>query len=112
MYIGPQVLYTVFNTLLNAGRIELGIPQNKTWPGNFVSSGLGGMSGAQGRRRVASAVNVLPKSMNQDPDCHEQGWVSRRTDSLEEAVAWAQDFLTRRRPAQLISMCRSVAVSG
>ena len=49
MYIGPQgIVHGTFNTLLNAGRLKLGIPQDKDLRGHlFVSSGLGGMSGAQ-----------------------------------------------------------------
>ena len=49
MYIGPQgIVHGTFNTLLNAGRMKLGIPQDKDLRGHlFVSSGLGGMSGAQ-----------------------------------------------------------------
>ena len=49
MYIGPQgIVHGTFNTLLNAGRLKLGIPQDGDLRGRlFVSSGLGGMSGAQ-----------------------------------------------------------------
>ena len=49
MYIGPQgIVHGTFNTLLNAGRLKLGIPQDGNLAGRlFVSSGLGGMSGAQ-----------------------------------------------------------------
>ena len=48
MYIGPQgIVHGTFNTLLNAGRLKLGIPQDGDLRGRlFVSSGLGGMSGA------------------------------------------------------------------
>ena len=35
---------------LNAGRLKLGIPQDENLAGRlFVTSGLGGMSGAQGK---------------------------------------------------------------
>ena len=48
MYIGPQgIVHGTFNTLLNAGRLKLGIPQDQDLRGHiFISSGLGGMSGA------------------------------------------------------------------
>ena len=47
MYIGPQgIVHGTFNTLLNAGRKKLGIPQDQDLRGHlFVSSGLGGMIG-------------------------------------------------------------------
>ena len=50
MYIGPQgIVHGTFNTLLNAGRLKLGIKDDGDLAGKlFVSSGLGGMSGAQG----------------------------------------------------------------
>lgn len=43
MYIGPQgIVHGTFNTLLNAGRLKLGIPQDKDLRGHlFVSSGFG-----------------------------------------------------------------------
>ena len=49
MYIGPQgIVHGTFNTLLNAGRLKLGIPNDQNLAGRlFVSAGLGGMSGAQ-----------------------------------------------------------------
>ncbi|NLK02129.1 MAG: urocanate hydratase [Clostridiaceae bacterium] len=105
MYIGPQgIVHGTFNTLLNAGRIELGIPQDQDLAGKlFVSSGLGGMSGAQGKAaEIASAVSIIAEvDESRIQTRYEQGWVSRRTDSLEEAVAWAQDFLTRREPCAI-----------
>ena len=49
MYIGPQgIVHGTFITLLNAGRKYLGIPADSDLKGvYFVTSGLGGMSGAQ-----------------------------------------------------------------
>jgi urocanate hydratase len=33
MYIGPQgIVHGTFNTLLNAGRLKLGIPRTAIWP--------------------------------------------------------------------------------
>ena len=62
MYIGPQgIVHGTFNTLLNAGRLKLGIPQNEDLTGRlFVSAGLGGMSGAQGKAaEIAGAVSII-----------------------------------------------------
>ncbi len=51
MYIGPQgIVHGTFNTLLNAGRLKLGVADDGDLTGKlFISSGLGGMSGAQGK---------------------------------------------------------------
>ena len=51
MYIGPQgIVHGTFNTLLNAGRLKLGIPADGNLAGRlFVSAGLGGMSGRPGQ---------------------------------------------------------------
>ena len=62
MYIGPQgIVHGTYSTLLNAGRAKLGIPREKDLAGHlFVSSGLGGMSGAQGKAcRIAGGVGVI-----------------------------------------------------
>ena len=49
MYIGPQgIVHGTFNTILGAGRKYLGVAEHGDLAGKlFVSSGLGGMSGAQ-----------------------------------------------------------------
>ena len=62
MYIGPQgIVHGTFNTLLNAGRLKLGIPEDGDLTGRlFVSSGLGGMSGAQPKAAdIAGAVSIV-----------------------------------------------------
>ena len=62
MYIGPQgIVHGTFNTLLNAGRMKLGVPQDGNLNGHlFVSSGLGGMSGAQPKAaEIAGAVAII-----------------------------------------------------
>ena len=54
MYIGPQgIVHGTYNTLLNAGRIRFALGKEANLKGRlFVSSGLGGMSGAQGKAVV------------------------------------------------------------
>ena len=62
MYIGPQgIVHGTFNTLLNAGRMKLGIPQNGDLRGHlFISSGLGGMSGAQPKAaEMSGAASII-----------------------------------------------------
>ena len=62
MYIGPQgIVHGTFNTILNAGRKFLGIGEREDLVGHvFVSSGLGGMSGAQPKAaNIANAVGIF-----------------------------------------------------
>ncbi|NLZ92197.1 MAG: urocanate hydratase, partial [Clostridiales bacterium] len=62
MYIGPQgIVHGTFNTLLNAGRLKLGIPHDEDLKGRlFISSGLGGMSGAQAKAvEIAGGVGII-----------------------------------------------------
>ena len=64
MYIGPQgIVHGTFNTILGAGRKYLGVAEHGDLAGKlFVSSGLGGMSGAQPKAaNIANAVGVLRK---------------------------------------------------
>lgn len=94
MYIGPQgIVHGTFNTLLNAGRKMLGIAPDGDLRGHlFVTSGLGGMSGAQPKAiEIAGGVGIVAEV---DPSRietrHSQGWVGKVTDSLPEAFAWAK----------------------
>ena len=62
MYIGPQgIVHGTYITLLNAGRLYLGIPESGNLKGHaFVTSGLGGMSGAQAKAvEIAGGVGVI-----------------------------------------------------
>ena len=102
MYIGPQgIVHGTFNTLLNAGRLKLGIPQNKDLTGKlFVSSGLGGMSGAQGKAAViAGAVSIIAEvDASRIKTRFDQGWVSGVVESCAEAVQLAQEKLAAKEP--------------
>lgn len=90
MYIGPQgIVHGTYNTILNAGRLKLGIPQDKDLAGRlFVSSGLGGMSGAQGKAAmIAQAVSIIAEVDHSRIETRlKQGWVSCEMESCEEAV--------------------------
>lgn len=88
MYIGPQgIVHGTTITLLNAGRkIE-----KSTDPGKvklFVSSGLGGMSGAQPKAAgIAGLISVIaevnPKAVRTRLS---QGWVDEVTDDMGELL--------------------------
>ena len=105
MYIGPQgIVHGTFNTLLNAGRLKLGIPESGNLAGRlFVSAGLGGMSGAQGKAaEIAGAVSILAEVDDSRIETrYTQGWVSERTDSLDEALAIAQEKLRKKKPCAI-----------
>jgi len=97
MYIGPQgIVHGTYNTLLNAGRSRFHLPQGKGLAGHlFVSSGLGGMSGAQPKAaEIAGAASIIAEVDPSRIDTRQsQGWVSRRTKDLPEAFAWADEAM-------------------
>ena len=105
MYIGPQgIVHGTFNTLLNAGRLVLGIPKDQDLAGRlYVTSGLGGMSGAQGKAaEIAGAVAIVAEvDLSRIETRHRQGWGSKVTDSLDEALSWAREKLAAREPCAI-----------
>ena len=105
MYIGPQgIVHGTFNTLLNAGRLVLGIPKDQDLAGRlYVTSGLGGMSGAQGKAaEIAGAVAIVAEvDLSRIETRHRQGWVSKVTGSLDEALSWAREKLAAREPCAI-----------
>ncbi|MGL4607285.1 MAG: urocanate hydratase [Eubacteriaceae bacterium] len=100
MYIGPQgIVHGTFNTLLNAGRKVLGIPDDEDLRGHlFVTSGLGGMSGAQPKAiEIAGGVGIVAEvDLSRIQTRHEQGWVMKVTDDLEEAFQLAQEAMDKK----------------
>lgn len=97
MYIGPQgIVHGTYNTLLNAGRIELGIPNDGDLKGHlFVSSGLGGMSGAQAKAiEIAGGVGIIAEVDHSRIQTRlDQGWVNTASDNLEEVFRIAKTYL-------------------
>ena len=93
MYIGPQgIVHGTFNTLRNAGRLKLGIPQDKNLSGHlFVSSGLGGMSGAQPKAaEIAGAASIIAEvDRSRIETRYKQGWVEHVTTDLHTAFRMA-----------------------
>jgi len=105
MYIGPQgIVHGTFNTLLNAGRMKLGIPPDGDLRGHlFVSSGLGGMSGAQPKAAdIAGAASIIAEvDLSRIQTRYSQGWVHRITDGKEEAFRLAQAAMMRKEPLSI-----------
>jgi urocanate hydratase len=100
MYIGPQgIVHGTFNTLLTAGRLKLGIPTDGDLRGRlFVTSGLGGMSGAQPKAiEIANGVGIIAEvDLSRIQTRYNQGWVAKISDNLEEVFATAHDFMQRK----------------
>ncbi len=105
MYIGPQgIVHGTFNTLLNAGRMKLGIPAEGDLRGHlFISSGLGGMSGAQPKAaEIAGAAAIIAEvDSSRIETRHRQGWVSEITDSIPEAFRLATKAMEEKRPVSI-----------
>ena len=100
MYIGPQgIVHGTFNTILNAGRKELGIPEDGDLAGHtFVSSGLGGMSGAQPKAaNIANAVGIFAEvDKSRIETRHDQGWVDVVCEDLNEVFKLAEEKLAAK----------------
>lgn len=102
MYIGPQgIVHGTFNTLLGAGRSKLGIPEDGNLAGKlFVTAGLGGMSGAQGKAaEIAGAVSIIAEVDDSRIETrYSQGWVSGKSDNLDETLKIVQEKLAAKEP--------------
>ncbi len=96
MYIGPQgIVHGTYITLLNAGRLYLNIPEDKDLKGVFyVTSGLGGMSGAQAKAiEIAGGIGVIAEvDYSRIETRHSQGWVGKVSANLDEIAAWMQEY--------------------
>ncbi len=99
MYIGPQgIVHGTFNTVMNAGRLKLGITGDQDLAGVlYVTSGLGGMSGAQGKAvKIANGVGIIAEvDLSRVITRHEQGWVDSYTDSCEAAFNEAKVYMQK-----------------
>lgn len=105
MYIGPQgIVHGTFNTLLNAGRLKLNIQADKDLRGHlFISSGLGGMSGAQPKAaEIAGASSIIAEvDKSRIETRYRQGWVQHVTNKLETAFELALDAVEKKEPCSV-----------
>lgn len=89
MYIGPQgIVHGTTITVLNAGRLQEGTTGGGIEGKIFVTSGLGGMSGAQPKATVIAGgiclvAEVNPKAIRTR---HSQGWVDEIYDDLDTLI--------------------------
>lgn len=102
MYIGPQgIVHGTYSTLLNAGRLKLNISSEDNLKGKlFVSSGLGGMSGAQGKACViAGGVAVIAEvDASRIQTRYTQGWVTSIATTPKQAFDKANEYQIQGKP--------------
>ncbi|MFA5473204.1 MAG: urocanate hydratase, partial [Aminobacteriaceae bacterium] len=105
MYIGPQgIVHGTFNTILNAARQKLGVGPKESLAGVlFVSSGLGGMSGAQPKAvEITGGVGIIAEvDSSRIETRHSQGWVGHVAESCEEAFALANKACREKKPLSI-----------
>ncbi len=97
MYIGPQgIVHGTYNTLLNAAR-RLHKDKNDMSGLLFVSSGLGGMSGAQGKAaKIAGGVAVIAEVDKSRIETRmKQGWIDEVCADCGEVFQKAEDYVKR-----------------
>ncbi|MCD4707317.1 MAG: urocanate hydratase [Candidatus Sabulitectum sp.] len=104
MYIGPQgIVHGTTITLLNAGRKYLGTGDDGLAGMVFVTSGLGGMSGAQAKAAViAGAICVIaeinPKALYMR---YEQGWLQEIEEDLDKVILRLKKAKQEAKPLSL-----------
>ena len=88
MYIGPQgIVHGTTITVLNAARMFCGAKDSLAGI-TFVTSGLGGMSGAQAKAGVIAGATCIVSEINPHAakKRHEQGWLSEIANSTDDAI--------------------------
>lgn len=100
MYIGPQgIVHGTFNTILNAGRKYLGVSEQGDLAGHtFVSSGLGGMSGAQPKAaNIANSVGIFAEvDKSRIQTRYDQGWVDVICDNMDDVFRIANEKIVAK----------------
>ena len=105
MYIGPQgIVHGTYITLLNAGRLYLGHSANQDLAGKtYLSSGLGGMSGAQAKAvEIAGGIGVIAEvDKSRIVTRYSQGWLSKWSDDLEQIFEWVFEYQTSKKTVSI-----------
>ncbi len=105
MYIGPQgIVHGTYITLLNAGRLYLGIPEDQDLSGKvFLTSGLGGMSGAQAKAiEIAGGIGIIAEVDGSRIDTRSnQEWLSKHSDDLEQVFEWVDEYRATKEPISI-----------
>ena len=102
MYIGPQgIVHGTYSTILNAARLFCGVAKDGDLSGKlFVTSGLGGMSGAQGKAIViAKGVGIVAEvDISRIKTRLEQGWMDKITYTPKETFNLSKEKLEKNIP--------------
>jgi urocanate hydratase len=105
MYIGPQgIVHGTYITILNAGRKYLGIPDNSDLRGyTYLSSGLGGMSGAQAKAiEIAGGVGIIAEvDKSRIEQRMEQGWLSKTSSDIKQVFKYLEEFRKKKEPISI-----------
>ena len=106
MYIGPQgIVHGTTITVRNAARKQMG--SNKSQDGIngmlFISSGLGGMSGAQPKAgNIAGVVSVVAEiNPHAAEKRHAQGWVDELHSDLDELIPAIRKAVAEKRTVSM-----------
>jgi len=105
MYIGPQgIVHGTTITILNAARKYLGRTSEQGLGGVlYVTSGLGGMSGAQAKAAVIAGAVCLIAEIDPVPaqKRHSQGWLSELYEDLDELCTRAEQAISNKEAVSL-----------
>ncbi|DAC36206.1 MAG TPA: urocanate hydratase, partial [Candidatus Thalassarchaeaceae archaeon] len=122
MYIGPQgIVHGTTITILNAARKYLGKKADEGLGGIlFVTSGLGGMSGAQAKAAVISGAVCIIAETNLIAARKrlEQGWLSELYDDLDEVIDSANKAVKNKQAVSIgyngniVDLLNALDVSG
>lgn len=97
-YIGSQgIVHGTFSTLMSVGREILGISKNGDLKGKlFVTAGLGGMSGAQGKAvELANGVGIIAEvDYSRIKLRKDLGWIKEIAVTPEEAFNMAKQHIS------------------
>ncbi|MHA2141072.1 MAG: urocanate hydratase [Candidatus Thorarchaeota archaeon] len=105
MYIGPQgIVHGTYITLLNAGRMYLGLPADQDLrTRTFLTSGLGGMSGAQAKAvEIAGGIGIIAEvDKSRIITRHDQGWLTKYSADLDEIFGWVDESKEKNEPVSI-----------
>ncbi len=105
MYIGPQgIVHGTTITILNAARKYLGKNSDEGLGGVlYVTSGLGGMSGAQAKAAVIAGAVCIIAEVDPSPARKRlsQGWLTELHEDIGQLVDRAEKAISRKEAASL-----------
>ncbi len=105
MYIGPQgIVHGTTITVLNAGRLSKIWSETEGLRGKvFVSSGLGGMSGAQAKAATITGCVGIIAEINPHAlmKRYEQGWLNEYYTSIDRVLQRAEECKRQKKPVSI-----------